>query len=186
MSTELNARYYYTPSPLYVCCFWIIYLDTGVQPQLNQPCVCEAVQGVPFDQMGLLFELQILMLMQYNVDPSFFVHRFTTGLVSSDSNITHTRSDISLTSLNATSLNATSLNTTSLNATRIKSDKADEHLPKKNEILHRDKLNVTNYKSGIRNPDRYLMRKYRVPQRHNFNVASGDILVFHHIQKTGK
>ena len=28
-----------TPPLLYVCCFWVIYLDTGVQPQLNLPCV---------------------------------------------------------------------------------------------------------------------------------------------------
>ena len=28
-----------TPPPLYVCCFWVICLDTGVQPQLNLPCV---------------------------------------------------------------------------------------------------------------------------------------------------
>ena len=27
------------PLSLCVCCFWIICLDTGVQPQLNQPCV---------------------------------------------------------------------------------------------------------------------------------------------------
>ena len=38
MSTVLNAGYYYTPL-LYACCFWIICLDTGVQPQLNLPCV---------------------------------------------------------------------------------------------------------------------------------------------------
>ena len=115
----------------------------------------------------------------YNVDPSLFVRRFPTGLVSS--NITHTRSDISLTSLNATSLNATSLNTT-----RFKSDNSDEHLPKTNGVLHTDVFNFTNYKSGIRKFDRYVLRRYRIPQRHNFNVTSGDILVFHHIQKTGK
>ena len=28
-----------TPPLLYVCCFWIICLDTGVQPQLDLPCV---------------------------------------------------------------------------------------------------------------------------------------------------
>ena len=28
-----------TPPLLYVCCFWVIYLDTRVQPQLNLPCV---------------------------------------------------------------------------------------------------------------------------------------------------
>ena len=131
------------------------------------------VEGVPFDPMGLLLELQILMSMIYNLDPSLFVHRFTTGLVSSDSNTTHIRSDISL-------------DATSLNATRIKSNKTDELLRKTKGILHTDKFNVTNYKSGIGKFDRYLLRKYRVPQRHKFNVTSGDILIFHHIQKTGK
>ena len=139
------------------------------------------VEGVPLDRQEFLFDLQILMSVKYNLDPSLFVYRFTTGLVSSDSNTTHTRSDISLTSLNATSLNATSLNTT-----HIKSGKADEHLSKTNGILHTDRFNVTNNKSGIGKFDRYLLRKYRIPQRQNFNVASGDILVFHHIQKTGK
>ena len=28
-----------TTPPLPVCCFWVICLDTGVQPQLNLPCV---------------------------------------------------------------------------------------------------------------------------------------------------
>ena len=28
-----------TPPILYACCFWVICLDTGVQPQLNLPCV---------------------------------------------------------------------------------------------------------------------------------------------------
>ena len=33
--------------------------------------------------------------------------------------------------------------------------------------------------------DKQLLRKYGIPQRHNFSVASGDLLIFHHIQKTG-
>ena len=47
-------------------------------------------------------------------------------------------------------------------------------------------INKINYEGEIRNHDRYLLTKYRVPQRYSFNVTSGDILVFHHIQKTGK
>ena len=47
-------------------------------------------------------------------------------------------------------------------------------------------INKINYDSNIKNLDGHLLNKYRIPQRHNFNVTSGDILVFHHIQKTGK
>ena len=84
--------------------------------------------------------------------------------------------------------NHSTIRLASLNSTRmrIESNKTDEHLWKTKEILRIDKINVTNYKSEVRDPDRYLLTKYRIPQRHNFNVTSGDILVFHHIQKTGK
>ena len=33
--------------------------------------------------------------------------------------------------------------------------------------------------------DDILITKYGIPVKHKFNVKSGDILVFHHIQKTG-
>ena len=47
-------------------------------------------------------------------------------------------------------------------------------------------INKSNRDSEIRNIDGYLLTKYRAPQRHKFNVTSGDMLIFHHIQKTGK
>ena len=47
-------------------------------------------------------------------------------------------------------------------------------------------INNTKLDGDIGNLDRYLLTEYRIPQRHKFNVSSGDILLFHHIQKTGE
>ena len=55
------------------------------------------------------------------------------------------------------SINRSSIAVVSVNTAHIANDKADED----------------------------LLTTYGIPQRHNFSVASGDLLIFHHIQKTG-